>query len=414
MTDAYNTRSPRSVPRAGQVAGGAQLHQAPDAVIAVLGGGYAGLFAARRAARALARTSAGIVLVDSGDSWQERTRWHQVAAGETVRSRSRARIFRGTRVETVSGSVTGIDLDGRTLTFRDREPLAFDRLVYAAGSRSNATAIPGAAAHAHTLDTPETSKRIAAAIAERPDSRVLVVGGGLTGIQTAAHIARLHPKVRATLVSSTAIGHELPAAAQARIAQVLTGLGVEIVEDRRVESVGPSHVRWNGGKIEADLVVWTAGFVPSPLAAEAGLAVTDTGQVLVDTALRSVSHPFVFAAGDGAAVPRAGSGYGAYAATVTGATAGMNAGRDIAGRPIKPLSMGYSFLATSLGPGNAVVQLLRPDGTPRRQLLTGKPGNALKEAVEHYVTFGVTAERVVPGVYRWAPAPRPRKSPGGL
>jgi NADH:ubiquinone reductase (H+-translocating) len=125
----------------------------------------------------------------------------------------------------------------------------------------------------------------------------------------------------------------------------------------------------------------------------------------VDAALRSVSHPFVFAAGDGAAVPRAGSAYGAYAATATGATAGMNAGRDLAGRPVKPLSMGYSFLATSLGPGNAVVQLLRPDGTPRRQTLTGKPGSALKEAVEHYVTFGVTAERTVPGVYRWAPAP---------
>jgi hypothetical protein len=72
--------------------------------------------------------------------------------------------------------------------------------------------------------------------------------------------------------------------------------------------------------------------------------------------------------------------------------------------------MGYSFLATSLGPGNAVVQLLQPDGTPRRQVLTGKPANALKEAIEHYVTFGVTAERTVPGVYRWAPAPKKRKA----
>jgi NADH:ubiquinone reductase (H+-translocating) len=412
MTDAYNTRSPRSVPRAGQVAGGAQLHQAPDAVIAVLGGGYAGLFAARRAARALARTSAGIVLVDSGDSWQERTRWHQVAAGETVRSRSRAHIFRGTRVETVSGSVTGIDLDGRTLTFRDREPLAFDRLVYAAGSRSNATAIPGAAAHAHTLDTPETSKRIAAAIAERPDSRVLVVGGGLTGIQTAAQLARRHRTAHVTLVSSAAIGSELPGPAQARAARALAGLGVAIMEKCRVEAVEPGGVRWADGQIAADLVVWTAGFTPSPLAAQAGLAVTGAGQVVVDAALRSVSHPFVFAAGDGAAVPRAGSAYGAYAATTTGATAGQNAGLDLAGRPVTPLNMGYSFLAASLGPGRAVVQLLRPDGTPRRQVLTGKPANALKEAVEHYVVFGVTAERTLPGVYRWAPAPKPRKKPG--
>jgi hypothetical protein len=50
--------------------------------------------------------------------------------------------------------------------------------------------------------------------------------------------------------------------------------------------------------------------------------------------------------------------------------------------------------------------LLRPDGTPRRQILTGRAGNTLKQMVEHYVTFGVTAERAIPGVYHWAPGPR--------
>ena len=98
--------------------------QVPGAVIAVLGGGYAGLFAAHRAARAITKarhSGAAVVLIDSDDAWQERTRWHQVAAGETVRSRSRARIFRGTRIATVTGTVTGIDLEDRKLTFGDRE-----------------------------------------------------------------------------------------------------------------------------------------------------------------------------------------------------------------------------------------------------------------------------------------------------
>jgi len=260
----------------------------------VLGGGYAGLFAAHRAARAITKarhSGAAVILIDSDDAWQERTRWHQVAAGETVRSRSRARIFRETRVGTVTGTVTGIDLDDRRLTFGDREPLVFDRLVYTAGSRSNAASVPGAAAHAHTLDTAETSKRAATAIAERPGSRVLVVGGGLTGIQTAAQIARRHPKVHVTLVSSGTIGHELPGAAQAPVGRALNDLGVEIVEKCRVEAVEPGSVLWYDGRIAADLVVWTAGFVPSPLAEQAGLAVTSTGQVVVDTALRSVSHP---------------------------------------------------------------------------------------------------------------------------
>ena len=51
-----------------------------------------------------------------------------------------------------------------------------------------------------------------------------------------------------------------------------------------------------------------------------------------------------------------------------------------------------------------------PGGAPRRQILTGRAGNALKETVEHYVTFGVTAERAIPGVYRWAPGPKTRNT----
>ena len=88
--------------------------------IAVLGGGYAGLFAAQRAARAAARargSAVRVVLIDADDAWQERTRWHQIAAGEAVRSRPCAWIFRGTSVENVTATAAGIDLDAHTVTF---------------------------------------------------------------------------------------------------------------------------------------------------------------------------------------------------------------------------------------------------------------------------------------------------------
>jgi hypothetical protein len=69
--------------------------------------------------------------------------------------------------------------------------------------------------------------------------------------------------------------------------------------------------------------------------------------------------------------------------------------------------MGYSFIAASLGRHNAVSQLLQPDGSPRRQMLTGRPADTLKEVIEHYVAFAVRAERRIPGFYHWRPAPRP-------
>jgi NADH:ubiquinone reductase (H+-translocating) len=382
------------------------------ATIVIVGGGYAGLFAAHRARRAAARADGldvRIIVVDADDAWQERTRWHQIAAGETVRSRSRTRIFRGTGVRTITGTVAAIDLGSRAVHFTGDQPspVSFDRLVYALGSRSTASAVPGALDNAHTLDTAAASRQLALAVGQQASSSVLIVGGGLTGIQTAAHIAQRYRAVSVTLLSSSAIGHELPETAQRKVDQALGRLGVQIVsQEHHVQAVEPGGVRWTSGQMEADLVVWTAGFAPSGLAAQAGLRVTRTGQVVVDEMLRSVSHPFVFAAGDAAAVPRAASSYGAYAATASGATAGTNAGLDLAGQPVKPLDMGYSFLAASLGRHDAVVQLLNADGTSRPQMLTGRLAHAIKEAIEHYVTFGIRAERTVPRVYQWRPAPK--------
>lgn len=40
-----------------------------------------------------------------------------------------------------------------------------------------------------------------------------------------------------------------------------------------------------------------------------------------------------------------------------------------------------------------------------RQMLTGRPASWLKEAVEHYVSLAVRAERTVPGIYHWSPEP---------
>jgi NADH:ubiquinone reductase (H+-translocating) len=377
--------------------------------IAVLGGGYAGLFAAQRAARAARarRSAVRVVLIDADDAWTERTRWHQIAAGETVRSRPRARMFRGTGVENITATAAGIDLDAHTVTFTggQQAPLPFDRLVYAAGSRSSVHLVPGAVDYSYTLDTAASSHLLAQALGQQPTSHLLVVGGGLTGIQTAAEAAERYPEATITLLSSGQLGHELPEKARTYIRTVLSRLGVEIMDEKcRVTAVEAGRVQWDDGELKADLIVWTAGFTPSGLARAAGLAVTSTGQVEVDNTLRSVSHPFVFAAGDGAAFARAASLYGAYAATATGATAGRNAARDLTGQAPAPLDMGYSFVAASVGQHNAVVQLLQPDGSPRRQMLTGRPAHWMKEAIERYVTFAARAERTLPGIYRWAPA----------
>ncbi len=375
--------------------------------VAVIGGGYAGLFAARRAAQLLKGHDARVVLVDPDADWHERTRWHQLAAGETVQPHSRAALFRGTDVDVVTATVADIDLDNRRLEL-DGSPgaVSFGQLVCTTGSESVPRSVDGVSEHAFTLDSAASSRAIAAAIDSRPDARVVVVGGGLTGIQLAAQIADNHHRVTVTLVSSGRVGSEFPEATRPQVVSALEGLGVTVLQDAPVTAVDATGTEGPHGHLDAEIVVWTAGFAPSSLAGRAGVDATENGQVIVDDVLRSSSHPFVFAAGDAATLPRAGSPYGAYAATGTGATAGKNAALSVLGRDLDRLDLGYAFLSASIGRRHGVVQFLHADGTPRDRVLAGRTAHWIKEQIERYVVGTLKAERHVPGLYRWSPGPR--------
>jgi NADH dehydrogenase FAD-containing subunit len=101
--------------------------------IVVVGAGYAGLAAAKLAAR---WTGAEVTLVNAGDRFVERVRLHQLAAGQPLRDLPLAGLLRGTGVRLVVDRVTGIDAATRTVRLGERE-LGYDRLVYAAGSQAD-------------------------------------------------------------------------------------------------------------------------------------------------------------------------------------------------------------------------------------------------------------------------------------
>jgi NADH dehydrogenase FAD-containing subunit len=145
-----------------------------------------------------------------------------------------------------------------------------------------------------------------------------------------------------------------------------------------------SAVELAGGEsIAADAVVWTSGIRVSPLAAAAGFDVDEHGRILTDAALRSVSHPEVYAIGDAAAVRQ---GYGVMHGTCqggmpTGVHAALSIDRMLRGRQPKPFRFGYYHTPVSLGRGDAVVQFTRPDDSPRRICLTGRAAVRYKETV---------------------------------
>ncbi|RZQ59731.1 oxidoreductase [Amycolatopsis suaedae] len=346
----------------------------------VLGAGYSGLLAANLAAR---RTSAEVTLVNATDRFVERVRLHQLAAGQRLPDRPLADVVHR-RVNLVVDTVTGIDPAGHAVHLAGRpEPLRYDTLVYALGSRTDLTSLPGAAEYAYDVSAAESGERLAARL--RDAGTVAVVGGGLTGIETAAELAESHPRLKVRLVTGGDLGAALSAKGRAHLRKAFARLGVEVRDRAQVTEVRADGLLLDGDEhLAADTVVWTTGFTAPDLAARAGFAVDATGRMLVDTTLRSVSHPDVYAVGD-AARARAVTGVELRMACATGLPSAQRVVRAIAdrmaGREPEPLRFRYFNQCISLGRRDALIQYVRADDSPVEAVLTGRLAAVYKETI---------------------------------
>ncbi|MBV8996278.1 MAG: FAD-dependent oxidoreductase, partial [Pseudonocardiales bacterium] len=344
--------------------------------IVVLGAGYAGLTAANRLAGHARH--AQVTLINARSHFVERVRLHQVAAGQQPREYPLRERLRGTGIQLVIGQVQALDLDRRQVRLghaTEAATVAYDTLVYALGSVADTSQVAEHAYPVADLDSArELSKRVPDLAAER--GVLAVVGGGLTGIETATELAESYPQLRVHLVTAGQPGGWLSARGRAHLRRVFNRLGIEVRPDATVTKVGPDGVVLaDGATVEAGLTVWAAGFVAPTLARQAGVAVDGNGRILVDDTLCSRSHPEIYAVGDSAAAHRAG-GQQLRMSCATGLPTGQCAAAAItarlAGREPSPLRFRYVIQCISLGRRDGLIQFVHPDDSPHERVLTGR------------------------------------------
>ncbi|MFI0482669.1 NAD(P)/FAD-dependent oxidoreductase [Actinomadura sp. 9N215] len=355
--------------------------------IVVLGAGYTGMMAAIRLARRTRRTGVEITLVNPSARFTERLRMHQIAAGQRLADHRIPDLLAGTGITFVLGAATAIDPESRTVTVDDgATSLEYDTLVYALGSSTDTSRVPGADVHAFALNSPQEAARFATRLDEvaAAGGTVTVCGAGATGIEAATEIAEAHPGLNVTLVGTGEPGAMMGAKARAHLGRSLDRLGVTVKVGARVTKVLPDAVELETGEVvPASVCLWTTGVSVSPLAADAGFAVDDRGLILVDATLRSVSHPDVHAVGDAAAVRLAwGQIHGTCQSGMPTAQYTADAiARRLRGKTVKPFRFGYFHQPISLGRRDAVIQFTHADDTPRRAYLKGRAAVLYKETV---------------------------------
>ncbi|MGW4821738.1 NAD(P)/FAD-dependent oxidoreductase [Streptomyces sp. NPDC004227] len=353
--------------------------------VVILGAGYAGMAAAvQLATRVKRRGGVEVTVVNAQERFTERMRLHMTATGQRVAELSIPQLLDGTGARFVRGWVTAVDADAKTVRIDDDRVLPYDTLVYGLGSVADTSAVPGVEDHTYTLSSAQDAELLADRLGRLGSGTVVVVGSGLTGIESAAEIAERHPELNVVLLGRTEPGAAMNPKAKAYVHAALERLGVRVRTGVEVVKALPDALELAGGEsIAADAVLWTSGTRASPLAAAGGLAVDERGRIITDTALRSVSHPEVYAIGDAAAIRQ---GYGVMHGTCqggmpTGVHAALSIDRTLRGKQPTPFRFGYYHTPVSLGRGDAVVQFTRPDDSPRRICLTGRMAVRYKETV---------------------------------
>ncbi|MFI6283352.1 NAD(P)/FAD-dependent oxidoreductase [Streptomyces sp. NPDC051018] len=360
--------------------------------IVILGAGYAGAYVAGNLARRLSPADTEITVVNGEPDFIQRLRLHQLAAGRQIRAPKLADVFAGTAIRLRLARVTAVDPERRVVALADDEgggELGYDTLVYALGSHVADHGVPGVAEHAFDV----TGRPSALRLRERLDSlgrrgdggSVLVVGDGLTGIETATEFAESRPGLSVTLIAHGELGARLSPGARGHLRRACERLGITVLEHTTVETVEATRVLCaDGTAVASDATVWTAGFEVNPIAAAGGLEVTENGRIVVDRTLRSLSHPEVYAVGDsvhaigdnGLPLPMSCGSAGSTGRQATAAIVGR-----LTGRKVPHIKLVYTFNHISLGRRDGMLQAVDGEARAKPTYVGGRKAARIKAGI---------------------------------
>jgi NADH dehydrogenase len=384
-----------------KMAGGEPHH------IVVAGGGAAGLELVTKLGDTLGkRGKAQITLVERSRTHLWKPLLHSVAAGSLRRSQHELNYLAQAHWHHFTyayGEVIGLDRAAKQLKLaemRDEEgrqitppkSVAYDTLIMAIGSVTNDFGTPGAAQYAVPLETPEQASRFNRRLVNaclrantqaepvRPGQlHVAIIGAGATGTELAAE---LHHTVRAVLAygmdridpardvhivlieAADRILPALPERISAATEALLKSLGVEVRIKARVAEVRADGVVLATGEvIPSELVVWSAGVkAPEFLKGIDGLETNRINQLVVKETLQTTRDENIFAIGDCASCPQAGSGVPVPPRAQAAHQMAYHMLRQIdlllAGRPLEPFRYRDFGSLVSLGKYSTVGSLM--------------------------------------------------------
>jgi NADH:ubiquinone reductase (H+-translocating) len=364
--------------------------------VVIAGGGFGGLYAARRLERRLPRHSARILLVSetnfmlytpllpgaTAGSLEPR---HVVVPLREELDWTDIRLGRVTGADPALGEIHVETADGRS------DAIRYDQMLVALGSVSRVLPVPGLAEHGVGFKTLAESISLrnqllwnleVAESIDDPDERrewltFVFVGAGYAGLEGiaelqdfAADVLERYPRSRLDgtrwilVEAEDRVMQEIPPSLAEFATRELRGRGMEIRTGTRLESVDErTATLTTGERIPTRTVCWTTGVKPSPVVRELGLPLDSSGRIEVDATMKVKGRENVWAIGDAAAVPdpaRKGqaSPPTAQHAIRQGRVVADNISATLAGKRLRPFRYRTLGVFVDMGQHKAVATVL--------------------------------------------------------
>ena len=365
--------------------------------VLIIGGGFGGLFCARR----LGRADVDVTLLDKSAGHLFQPLLYQCATGMLsighISRPLREEMARHRNVTVLLGEAVDLDPGARRVTVRRPDgstfPIGYDVLVVAAGMQQSYFGNEHFAQWAPGMKTLDDAlcirQRLFAAfeIAETlppgPDRDAwltfAVSGGGPTGVELAGQIREVATRTLAHEFHSIdpedarvllfdggdRVLKSFAPSLSAKATETLTSLGVQLhlgVHVTDVDGDGVTVTPKGGGAVQryrARTVLWTAGVEAVPfahhVAAALGASADRCGRIAVEPDLSVPGHPEVFVIGD--LVGRDGLPGVAENAMQGGLHAAACIRADLIGRPRRPYRYRDLGSAAYISRGNALLQV---------------------------------------------------------
>lgn len=270
----------------------------------ILGGGYGGINVAANILHHNFPEDIEIILIDRNPYHALKTEFYATAAGTKANTEVRLNFPDDPRIHYLYKDINHINTESKQIEFKDESAsISYDYLVVGLGAVDTYRNVPGAKEYSHSVQTMTNAVKTGASVANTPaHGTIIIVGGGLSGIEVAAEIRVSRQDLNIKLMDrNDAVLRPFDMKIREYVEAWLKKNKVDVVHHCDIEKVLEDGVVSKGETHFSDVTLWTAGVIPNRIVRELPFEKDKQERIIVNEFFQVPEDESIYIVGDCAA-----------------------------------------------------------------------------------------------------------------